>query len=50
MAQGLEVLIGVVNDASFGPAVALGLGGVLAEVLGTSRTASPRSTSTPRAT
>ena len=26
-------LIGVVNDASFGPAVALGLGGVLAEVL-----------------
>jgi acyl-CoA synthetase (NDP forming) len=33
MAQGLEVLIGVVNDASFGPAVALGLGGVLAEVL-----------------
>ncbi|HEU4379610.1 MAG TPA: acetate--CoA ligase family protein, partial [Hyphomicrobiaceae bacterium] len=33
MAQGFEVLIGVVNDASFGPAVALGLGGVLAEVL-----------------
>ena len=33
MAQGLEVLIGVVNDASFGPAVALGLGGVLAEVM-----------------
>ena len=33
MAQGLEVLIGVVNDPNFGPAVALGLGGVLAEVL-----------------
>jgi len=33
MAQGLEVLIGVINDASFGPAVALGLGGVLAEVM-----------------
>ncbi len=33
MAQGLEALIGVVNDASFGPAVALGLGGVLTEVL-----------------
>jgi acetate---CoA ligase (ADP-forming) len=33
MAQGLEVLIGVVNDASFGPAVALGPGGVLAEVM-----------------
>lgn len=34
MASGLEVLIGVVDDASFGPAVALGMGGVLAEVLG----------------
>ncbi len=33
MAQGLEALIGVVNDAGFGPAVALGLGGVLTEVL-----------------
>jgi acetyltransferase len=33
MARGLEVLIGVVNDESFGPAVALGLGGVLTEVL-----------------
>jgi acetyltransferase len=33
MARGVEVLIGVVNDASFGPAVALGLGGVAAEVL-----------------
>jgi acyl-CoA synthetase (NDP forming) len=33
MADGLEVLIGVVNDAAFGPVVALGLGGVLAEVL-----------------
>ncbi len=34
MARGQEVLIGVVNDASFGPAVALALGGVAAEVLG----------------
>src|SRR6185295_17010055 len=33
MAEGLETLIGVVNDESFGPAVALGLGGVLTEVL-----------------
>ena len=33
MARGIEVLIGVVNDPSFGPAVALGLGGVTAEVL-----------------
>jgi acyl-CoA synthetase (NDP forming) len=33
MAQGLETLIGVVNDESFGPTVALGLGGVLTEVL-----------------
>ncbi|MFM9940501.1 MAG: acetate--CoA ligase family protein [Hyphomicrobiaceae bacterium] len=33
MAQGLEALIGVVNDEGFGPAVALGLGGVLTEVL-----------------
>lgn len=33
MATGIEVLIGVVNDAAFGPAVALGLGGVLTEVL-----------------
>jgi acyl-CoA synthetase (NDP forming) len=33
MAQGVEALIGVINDASFGPVVALGLGGVLAEVL-----------------
>ncbi len=33
MAQGLETLIGVVNDEAFGPAVALGLGGVLTEVL-----------------
>jgi acyl-CoA synthetase (NDP forming) len=33
MADGLEVLIGVVNDVAFGPVVALGLGGVLAEVL-----------------
>lgn len=33
MASGLEALIGVVNDEAFGPAVALGLGGVLTEVL-----------------
>jgi acyl-CoA synthetase (NDP forming) len=30
---GLEIIIGVVNDASFGPVVAFGLGGVLAETL-----------------
>lgn len=33
MASGLEMLVGVVNDAAFGPAVALGLGGVTAEIL-----------------
>jgi len=31
--DGTEALIGVVNDPVFGPAVALGLGGVFAEVL-----------------
>ena len=33
MASGIEALIGVINDPAFGPTVALGLGGVLTEVL-----------------
>jgi acetate---CoA ligase (ADP-forming) len=33
MAQGIEALIGVINDESFGPTIALALGGVLTEVL-----------------
>ena len=33
MASGIEVLIGVINDESFGPTIALALGGVLTEVL-----------------
>ncbi len=32
--DGVEMLVGVVNEPGFGPVVALGLGGVLAEVLG----------------
>jgi acetate---CoA ligase (ADP-forming) len=34
MASGIEALIGVINDPAFGPTVALGLGGVLTELLG----------------
>jgi succinyl-CoA synthetase beta subunit len=33
MAEGPEMLIGVVNDASFGPMVAVGFGGVLTEIM-----------------
>jgi acetyltransferase len=33
MVQGVEALIGILNDEAFGPVVALGLGGVLTEVL-----------------
>jgi acyl-CoA synthetase (NDP forming) len=34
MAQGLEVIVGAVNDPHFGPVVAFGAGGVLAELIG----------------
>jgi acetyltransferase len=33
MAQGVEVLVGVINDEAFGPTVAVGLGGILSEML-----------------
>jgi acetyltransferase len=33
MASGLEVIVGAVNDAFFGPAVAFGLGGVFTELM-----------------
>jgi len=33
MASGVEMMLGIINDAFFGPVVALGLGGIFAETL-----------------
>src|SRR5262249_45357519 len=33
MARGIEMLVGVINDEAFGPVVALGVGGVLTEIV-----------------
>ena len=47
---GVEMLVGVLADERFGPVVACGAGGGTAEVLGTSRSGSPRSRSRTRTT